>query len=122
MAEFDRAVALAQQLIEKKGRTVTFEKRSTTLQDPTKPWLGSNQMPTQTALKAVFLNFELKEVDNTLVQRGDQKCLMAAESISGILPNTQDRIVDGSINWEIVNVNTLKPGEQEILYELQVRA
>lgn len=124
MAQFSSAIALAQRLVLKNGRTVTLKRRGTTEVDPAKPWLSVQPAPTSTdiSLPAVFIEFRERQIDGEIVRQGDQMCLMAAADIATGRPTTDDTVQDGNVNWKIVNVSTIRPGTSDILYKLQVRS
>lgn len=66
-------------------------------------------------IKAVVTEFEDKEIDGNLVQRGDKFYTMGAENITA--PSLNDMIDD----FKILNINTIKTGDTALLYKCQVR-
>ena len=122
---FGKFQTLAQRLIAKNGREITYRQRSETNIDDTQPWLGKATNNSDTKkVPAVFVEFTSKEKEESLIQMGDKKCLIAATALPNITPKTKDILVDGSTQWHIVNVMTLQPGNtaETIMYTLQVRS
>lgn len=125
MARFDNARALAVRLIAKNGRKVTFRVLSTTPVNPAEPW-GPNTPDTDIKnVDAVFVEYQSPEIDGTLIQQGDKKCLIAKLSLPNIDPKIENKIVESNgSTWNIVRINTLQPGglDETIMYTIQVRA
>lgn len=122
---FGKFQTLAQRLIKKNGRSVTFRSKSTTPSDPLEPWLGFGADTDTTGVPAVFVDYKSNEIDGSIVQTGDKVCLIAALDLGAtIRPKTKDIIVDGTTNWNVVNVETVQPGNvaETILHKLQVRS
>lgn len=66
-------------------------------------------------IKAVVTDFEDKEIDGNLVQRGDKLYTIGAQGITA--PSLNDMIDD----FKILNINTIKTGDTALLYKCQVR-
>lgn len=75
---------------------------------------------TQTGLRGLFDNYKTKDIDGTLVQRGDVKMLVAALGVSE--PKKNDFVTDknGTV-WTIEFVDTINPNGNPILYTFQLR-
>jgi len=73
---------------------------------------------TQTAV-AVEQSYSLREVDGTMVQRGDKKLLLTATNL--VAPVVDDTCTVQEVVYTIKNVNPLSPDGSAIIYELQVR-
>jgi len=130
VSEYSSAIDLAARLIIKKGREVIFRHKVAAPTDGTpsgaddEPWNKADpSWPTQ-KLKMVFLDYEQKEIDGTNIKSGDKKVLMFAKGVK-YQPNTSDQIVElpkhGGKTWNIVDVDKLQPGEEVVMYTLQVR-
>lgn len=126
---------LAQKLITKNAREVTFRVVSTTPLVGGEPW-GPNTADVNIAgVPAVFLDYKSKDLNfrntfgiggsDTLIQMGDKRCLIAKLDLPNVQPQTKDKIfdADGS-EWKIITVSTLQPGNitETIMFELQVRS
>lgn len=117
-----RQVALAQRLIEKNGRGVTFQRFSATAADPDKPWKGPG-VPTvaqSQATSAVFLpangamDLGSLGIDKELLKRVEQVCLVAG--IDGTDLSAFTAILDGSSRFKIDWFRGLKPSDATVLY------
>ncbi len=125
-------VELADRLIKKHGRSVTFN-RKTFMADPTEPWKDGTTVTTAVPIKAAF--FETTQADflavlTQVAGRGDQEVtgIMGNQSLSVLIaakslnfaPSPEDTIVDGAVTWEITKVTVEGPGNTPILYTAEV--
>jgi hypothetical protein len=124
--DYARAVALAQRLINKNGRTITVERLSSTPTDANKPWKGPSA-PTVAGSaqpKGVFLpvssasELGLFAPDDELLKRIEQLVLIAADGVNAF--DTFHRISDGVL-YRIDWVRVLKPGDTVILYAMGIK-
>jgi hypothetical protein len=120
MAQYDKAIALALKLITKYGTSIKVRRITDAVADPTKPWRVTGQTAVDATGVGVFLDYEQKAVDGETILRGDQKVLIAASGLT-VAPAPKDRIVRGTEVWDVVSVQPLKPGDQIVMYEVQVR-
>jgi len=97
-------------LIAKFGRTVT--KKAVTSS-------GTAWNPTQskidTPLIGAFVNFSKNEIDGTLIKATDKKLLTYDALI------LTDRILDDSIEYSIISVAVINPGDTKLIYIVQLR-
>jgi len=121
--------ALAQRLIQRSGRLVNIVQESKTQANPAEPWEGSDPTAAQEVLaanvNAVFTNYSPQQAALLGVQRGDRRCLIAADDLpAGFVLDTTHKIVDSrdGIALDIVSLEVVQPGEPVILYKAQVRA
>ena len=124
MAEYDSAIALAKRLIAKKGTQVTLRTFAAgALPDANEPWRAGTNTPTNQTVVAVFLDYEQKYVDGTTIRMGDQRVFMPATDTLGaaITPEVDGLVIRGSETWKIVKPKPLNPGDQMVMFELQVR-
>lgn len=82
---------------------------------------GSNADETA---RVVFLNYTSRDIDGTLVQRGDRKAVMAATYNGTALSKTPQ--IDDELRGEgdavrIVSVQTIKSGSSILAYVCQAR-
>lgn len=100
----------AVRLIDKFGRNVTLRTTTTsgTSFDPV-----VNEI--DTTIKAVSTKFNASEIDGTLIQQNDKKLITYDEV------NDQQKIVDDGISYEVINVDTINPGDTKIIYMVQIR-
>ena len=124
-SRFNSARNLAQRLITKNGRPVSLQRKSGVPADPNVPW-GPDAAPTTVSnIPGVFFDYTREDRQNSLIQAGDKRCLVAKLDLETFIPQVNDLIVeeDGS-TWNIVNILTVEPGlkTDAIMYELQLRA
>ena len=100
----------ASRLINRFGKTV--KKRTVTNS-------GSAFNPTQTLhdddIDGVVVNFSKNEIDGTLILTTDKKLL------TKMLLEIGDSVVDGSIVYSVVSVDTIQPSDVVLLYKAQLR-
>jgi hypothetical protein len=125
VADFVALAALAKQLIDANGRTVTIIKNGTTPQDTEQPWRGlaDYQMASVTGIAAFVPSAQLKtwEVtteDNT--KRGTNYVLFPASYDGGHLLEFFDELLDGDTRWKITSVEVLGPAATRLLYMIKV--
>ena len=122
---------IAQRLILENGRDVTLIRQDQSNPiDPAKPWRANlDTDDISLVVKAVNANFKNEDIDGTLVRRGDKLFLIAAKTIEETVVFSEisdvekyDELLDGITLWKIVSVDTVAPGDSNILYKVQVRA
>lgn len=121
MSEYDASVAVAINLIRKKGRIVTLQKMSAASTDPNKPWKGQGSPVVESSVPEVpscFVphtgsNLGFISVASELLKRSEQVALVApiAEGLE-----VNDRILDNGVTWKVDWVQVLKPALQTVLY------
>lgn len=124
MGEYDSAIALARRLIKKKGAVVTLRGFSRA-PDPSddEPWNPSPNDPQDAEVDAVFLDFEQKYIDGSVILFGDQQVYMPAFDTSGdpLTPEAEGVVIRGGETWKIIAVKPLNPAGDPVMYTLQVR-
>lgn len=68
----------------------------------------------------VKLGYKRPDIDGTLVKVGDMKVLLSVDGLT-VEPSTTDTLTIGGIDWKILRVDPLEPGDTTIMYTLQVR-
>lgn len=113
-ADYSGFVATATRLIDKFGRSASLVTMTTAASgyDPGEPTESA------TAVRIVEIGYKQSERDGTLIEANDRRVMMDASTT----PTSQDRIVDGSDEFVVVNVEAIKPGPTPIAYMLQLRA
>ena len=128
--DYTRFRALAERLIEENGRTISLVRKDQgNPVDSDKPWRGSTGAADITFdVIGVFIDFEADEVDGTLVLRTDKRVLIADKSVTeegGSATNLNieeySDIIDGGTRYAIVKPSVIEPGNERIMYDLQVR-
>lgn len=79
---------------------------------------GGTPAATYTAW-GVKVGYEQTDVDGTMVQRGDQRVYVAA--LGFVRPETNEQITVGGKVCTVVAVEVVAPGDEDVLYILQVR-
>lgn len=115
---YETSVNLAKRLIETKGRMVSIVYRSQGIYNPTNDDIAGASSET-VDVYGVFLDYDERNIDGTLIRQGDKKMLLAAKNIQR--PIINDIINDGEIEYSIVNIKELAPGDETIIYQLQLR-
>lgn len=112
MAAFDYSgvIATAKSLINKFGKTIY--KISTI--PPINEWEASTD-GTPIAVKGVMIAYKNNEIDGTLIKATDKKILTYDEVSVG------DKIKDEEVHYNVVNVDTIAPANDKLLYKVQVR-
>jgi hypothetical protein len=109
--DYNKALANARRLIRENGRDVTV-RTFTASGDEWNPV----QVPSDVVVKAVQTQFKAEEIDGTLIQASDKLYLVAG----GADISLAKRLIDGA-DYEVVRVETVKPGPVVVLYKVQVR-
>jgi hypothetical protein len=99
-------------LIAASGRSMSLRRLASSGADPWNPTLAA----TDTTVTGVVTAFDAREIGD-LVQRDDKRILIDSTTE----PKAQDRLVDGSIEYQIINVRQIKPGGTAVLYIVQAR-
>lgn len=126
MSEYQSAIDLAARLIIKKGREAIFQHFvAGEVANPDKPWEKTPRPPVEQTLKMVFLDYEQKDIDGTKIKSGDKQVLMFAKGVLNDPVANADKIKElpkhGGATWAIVKSEPLKPGDETVMYTLQVR-
>lgn len=126
MGELDWAVELAKELIQKYGQVITLRTLSRpAAPDPTKPHRPGPPGVTDHSVDAVFLDYEQRYIDGTVIQMGDQRIYMpstATDGVTTVTPTVDGLVLRGAEKpWKIITARPLNPNGQQIMYDLQVR-
>lgn len=124
--DFARAQAFALRLITKNGRSVAFERLSSTPTDSNMPWNGPGtptvaQSVTTVAVSlphASLTELGFTSVDDELLKRTEQVLLVPGGATDLEPFHT---MLDGGIRWAVEWVRTLKPASTVVLYAFGVK-
>ena len=123
MARFTPFVLLAQKLIQKNGRSILIVFPTSIDQDINKPYLGKIQSTNTKTVVGVFLNQKRNDqADPVLVAKGEKHILIAAGDITPEEMKTATKIQDRGIDWKIADVKIVDPGDDTIMYDVQVNS
>ena len=122
MADFVAAQNVARRLISENGRSLTFVKLSATPTNTAQPWDGNSRTSEDTVTvdgtfvqpsSSFLLGITTSQSD--LFQKATSICIVAHPATGEDLA-TYDQVIDGSLTWKIVTVETLQPGSLPVLY------
>lgn len=121
MGEYDTSIAMAQRLIAKKGKIVTWRQLVESTADPSKPWTRTqSQVDTQVSIVFLTLDTQLYKtllyLTGTEVRTGSFYGLMGSV---GITPSLKDVVIDGSREITIKNIDTLEPNGTVVLHTVE---
>ncbi len=116
--EYGQVVKSAQRLIKRFGSVISIV--TTSIAPATQGWKPGNPTPTTVITDGVFVQYEQKFIDGTVVQQGDQKVLFSAVGLT-LPPQVSGHIMRGAEKWSIRSLKPLNPGGTIIIYVAQVR-
>ena len=118
MTFYSNMLNTADSLISTYGRDVTIrrEKNDT---EKANPWEGYESEVTTYATQAVFMDDVPKNDDGTLVKREFQTCLVPAKGLTFTI-ELSDKVVDGSDEYEILDIHKVQPGDTLLMYKLRI--
>ena len=103
---------MATEMIGENGRSMLLR----TFTQSGDPWSPS-LTPVDTPIIGLQTGWTRSDRDQFLIETGDIKIMID----SSVEPSTAGRIVDGSVDYSIIDFVTVAPGEQAILYKVQAR-
>ena len=81
--------------------------------------------PTDHNVMGIFTRYKERDIDGIMVKRTDFKVLISAVNPSTgspiTAPNTDMLLIDGTDEYEILDVDPLRPGGVDVIYTMQVR-
>jgi hypothetical protein len=110
----------AEKLIKKYGREVVFFRHSTALVDPERPDGPTNNIKIEAKQHAVF--YDQYEEDS-----GKEKTRAASKSVITYFDDSNGDLKDFSfikddgVTWKIDSINPVRPGNEIIMYEIEVK-
>lgn len=124
MSEFyDRMAVTALRLLRQFGQSVTIRRVTGGSVDPVTGTIVAGTT-TDTTATAVLQDYSLQEsgaanMQQTLIQTGDKKFIIAASGISA--PLLTDKIIAAGKTWNIINIKETNPEGTPLVYEIQGR-
>lgn len=118
MGQYDVIARSAKADIAAAGRNVILRRTSANVYDPATDTMVTAE--TDLTVKAVVTDYSQYQTDGTIVQAGDKRMLIAALALTSA-PALNDIIIDGAVQYRIVDFKTVQPGPVPILYKVQVR-
>lgn len=131
MADHSKFIALANKLINKEGREVSFLKLADTSADPDRPWKGAARAAGEpppvshiAVAMAVFLPVGSgfgKEYKIDELFKGAEQHLLTPPHDSGTVNLAEYNLVeDSGVRWRITGILELKPATQTVLFAMGV--
>ncbi len=122
MVDYIALAATAKRLIDAAGRDITLTKKDRSPADPNTPWRAGGVTDTTIGpFKGVVVPYEEKDVDGSIVRRGDRMALISGLDGGTNLVEQFDSLVDNGTVWKIQGVDVVNPGDTRVLYTLQLR-
>lgn len=124
MVNYVKSAALAKRLIEANGRDVVLHRKTRTPEVSGEPWRGPNPATSSVVgtVKAVFYPIEDKDSDDTLNRRGEQRMLVAHDSLSPSQNLSDiDHVTDDGTVYKVTQANRIGPGATIVAYEFIVK-
>ena len=110
---YDAIQKLAQDKIAQFGRDAVLKRYDEGTFNPATSVISGETVTSQT-IKAVFTDYNERQIDGTIIKRGDRLVLIAGD-IAEI--KTNDAIDD----YKVVNVEIVSPAGVNLIYKAQVR-
>ncbi|MGH1376687.1 MAG: hypothetical protein ACRBCK_10095 [Alphaproteobacteria bacterium] len=112
MSFYNRLAATALKQIEKRGRTITIKRAGGTYS----PVNGLISSDTVKSPKALFRDYKIHEVDGSKIILGDKQMLVA-----GNVDISVDDVITDGLEYKVLHIIEVKPGDLCILKKVQVR-
>lgn len=110
-------------LVNRYGTSVTLTKNSYAAYDPATGTVGTNTSVNYT-VKAYFAEYDLSEMGNDSIVKGDRKVLFPSVDTSGVAlpePDMDDIIVGQGDTVKVVGVSKIYSSDTLVCYTCQVR-
>lgn len=109
---------LASRLIGDKGREVTIVYKTDGIYNPNTNTITRNYEDS-VQVKAFFKTIKSNEVQDDMAETQEKSVLISALAID--VPKINDVLIDGDQEYTIIDVQTLQPGNETIVYEVKIR-
>ena len=123
MTDYAKTAARADQSLRRKGGIVTLRREAPGDYDPEAGGPGPGVV-TEYLGTGVTVNYDMENIDGTLIQRGDQQLLFSPLRRDGLVmpaPTTADLVLIGGVAYTVKNVETTRPVDVAVLHTLQLR-
>lgn len=108
----------AYRLVDKLGKTLTLQKIAEGTYDAETGTIA--QTTADTTVKGLVTSYKDIERDGTLITAADRKVTITAKNIS-VIPEISDKILDGSIVYNIMDVAKVEEAGTIVIYTCRVR-
>ncbi len=120
--DYTRLRSMSNQQLKDKGLACTITKQTAGTYS-TSTGVASVSTSTQSAYGALF-DYENKNIDGTLVKKGDRKLLLSALNTAGAVltaPSVNDTVTANSVTYTIVAIRPIEPSGVAVAYDCQIR-
>ena len=120
--DYTRLRSMSNQQLKDKGLACTITKQTAGTYS-TSTGVASVSTSTQSAYGALF-DYENKNIDGTLVKKGDRRLLLSALNTAGAVltaPSVNDTVTANSVIYTIVAVRPIAPSGVAVAYDCQIR-
>jgi len=120
--DYTRLRSMSNQQLKDKGLACTITKQTAGTYS-TSTGVASVSTSTQSAYGALF-DYENKNIDGTLVKKGDRKLLLSALNTAGAVltaPSVNDTVTANSVTYTIVAIRPIAPSGVAVAYDCQIR-
>lgn len=114
--DYSRAATSSLRLLERYGRKALLRRTKTGEYDPATG--KTSQKSVDHEAICVFLGYQQRDIDGTVIRAGDQRVLMAPNAPR---PITGDAVVIDDQVLGVVAVEVVEPAGVALLYKIQVR-
>lgn len=114
---YEPIVQIAQNEITDKGQSVILTRNTPGTFDPATGTVTGDSTADE-IINAVVTDYREDQIDDAAIKRGDKLLLISAKQAA---PEMDDSITIDSLEYQIVDINTVSPGGTDILYKVQVR-
>lgn len=104
-------------LINSVGKTLTLRKVTEGSYDPSTGGISNTTADTTT--KGMLLNYMDMQFDGDIIQHGDRKIVLRATD--SVTPEIQDIVLDGSVEYRLIDVRQIEEAGVDIVYICQGR-
>lgn len=116
--DYSRPAATAKRLLTRFGQVVTVKRVTPGGYDPATGATTADVTNGYSCAGAV-MNYASRDIDGTLVQRGDVRVLIAPDVADA--PKTGDTLAAAGRTLTVIRVDTLAPTGTAVLYDVQAR-
>jgi hypothetical protein len=116
---YEKLAQTALNLIRSNGSALTSRKKAAGTFDPATNEI-TGQSPASYSVFGIFETINKNLIDGVNIKREDKIILLSVEGLE-VAIEEKDVIIESNVNWNIVNVEEVKPANKIIYYKLQVR-
>jgi len=119
MSFYSEMAEMAREQIDEYGRLAIIRGTTGNTYNPSTD-TNSGGTITETSVKMLFTEYRAKEIDGTIILRGDKKVMIANAALN-TPPMHNDIVIDGTNEYKVIDISTIQPGDTPLIYKLQVR-